>query len=351
VSVKGPGIATSPLTAGCPWATENCFQRVVSFGAVKPTPGSTYVFSVAFADSTTQTLSATLAELAVGYPNPASPAPGAVVSTSRPKFSWSAPTSGCVSRYVVLVSDSIGRVWTSGSLAPSAKGVEYNFNGTARLPALTDGSYTWSLFAYDCTGPSVSETRNSARVTGIPFTVSGAPGSYRIRGAVSGLSSAGLVLTTPDEPPITVPAGATSFAFPNLLSSGKDYSVTVLQQPAGQTCSVANGSGTVAGADVDEVQVTCSGSAFTLSGFDAASGRTAVFLIWFTPGVPSTSQILWGSTPALGNASAVNTALVTDHNITIGGLTPDRVYYFQAVSVDALGRSVASQVRFKATQP
>ncbi|HRN59797.1 MAG TPA: hypothetical protein PLI44_06125, partial [Chiayiivirga sp.] len=41
------------------------------------------------------------------------------------------------------------------------------------------------------------------------------------------------------------------------LPSGTAYAVTVSAAPAGQTCSVANGSGTVAGANVTNVDVTC----------------------------------------------------------------------------------------------
>lgn len=169
--VSGPDIAPTSLAAGCPWAAVDCFQRAFSFGAVKPTPGATYVFSVTFADSTTETLSATLIDLGVGFPTPAFPASGEAISTMTPRFSWNAPPWGCVSRYIVVVNDSHGRIWSSGSLAPGTTSIPYNFNGTATLAALTDGSYSWGIFAFDCTGPSATETRNSARTIGTPFTV------------------------------------------------------------------------------------------------------------------------------------------------------------------------------------
>lgn len=47
------------------------------------------------------------------------------------------------------------------------------------------------------------------------------------------------------------------YAFDALLPDGRDYAIGVSQMPQGQHCSVANGSGTIAGADVDDALVTC----------------------------------------------------------------------------------------------
>ena len=52
-----------------------------------------------------------------------------------------------------------------------------------------------------------------------------------------------------------------AFTFGTGLTSGSAYSVTVKTNPAGQTCSVANGSGTVGSAGVTNVAVTCTASA------------------------------------------------------------------------------------------
>jgi hypothetical protein len=48
-----------------------------------------------------------------------------------------------------------------------------------------------------------------------------------------------------------------SFTFPTKLLSGSTYSVTVLTQPSGQTCTLSGGSGTIAAANVTSVAVTC----------------------------------------------------------------------------------------------
>ena len=47
------------------------------------------------------------------------------------------------------------------------------------------------------------------------------------------------------------------FTFATELTDGAAYAVTVSTQPAGQTCSISNGSGTIDTGDVANVDVTC----------------------------------------------------------------------------------------------
>ena len=48
-----------------------------------------------------------------------------------------------------------------------------------------------------------------------------------------------------------------SFTFATPLAGGAAYSVTVKTNPSGQTCTVSDGSGTVASANVTNVAVSC----------------------------------------------------------------------------------------------
>src|SRR5690606_1786833 len=59
-----------------------------------------------------------------------------------------------------------------------------------------------------------------------------------------------------------------AFAFTTPVEDGSSYAVSVSIQPdaPAQTCSVANGSGVLSGAAVDDVTVTCSTDAFTVGG-------------------------------------------------------------------------------------
>ncbi len=90
--------------------------------------------------------------------------------------------------------------------------------------------------------------------------------------------------------------------------------------------------------------------ALSISGFDGTTTNTTANLIWQTPGAPSTTKIYWGTVPDNLNAnweSQVNTMI---HQVTVSGLQPATVYYFQAESTNASGMSVRSQVLIKATK-
>jgi hypothetical protein len=80
---------------------------------------------------------------------------------------------------------------------------------------------------------------------------------FVLGGHITGLSGSGLVLGTTGEPNLAVNAGATSFAFAYRLAGGSRYDVTVVSQPATQTCAITSGSGTIGTGDVTNVNVTC----------------------------------------------------------------------------------------------
>lgn len=82
---------------------------------------------------------------------------------------------------------------------------------------------------------------------------------------MAGLSASGLVLQDNGGDNLTLSSGASSFTFATKLTSGTAYSVTVLTQPTGETCSVASGTGTIT-ADVTSVSISCSTNTYTIGG-------------------------------------------------------------------------------------
>jgi trimeric autotransporter adhesin len=76
-----------------------------------------------------------------------------------------------------------------------------------------------------------------------------------IGGTVSGLQGS-LVLRNNGEGDLTVTADG-PFTFATAIDNGRPYLVTIQTQPAAQECVIVNGSGTVAGANVVSVAVTC----------------------------------------------------------------------------------------------
>lgn len=85
-----------------------------------------------------------------------------------------------------------------------------------------------------------------------------APATYTIGGTVSGLGS-GVSVTLLDNGGDAYTASANgAFNFSAALASGATYNVTVSVQPAGETCTVTNGSGTVGTANVTNIAIACS---------------------------------------------------------------------------------------------
>jgi hypothetical protein len=104
-------------------------------------------------------------------------------------------------------------------------------------------------------------------------------GGANIGGSLSGLpSGSSVVLQNNGGDNLTLSANG-SFWFVNTVAASQSYSVTVLTQPAGSTCTVANASGTVDAneSDVHNIVVTCSGTASvtgTVSGLATGASVT-----------------------------------------------------------------------------
>lgn len=130
--------------------------------------------------------------------------------------------------------------------------------------------------AQTCTVTDGTGTVAGADVTNV--VVQCATSNFALRGTVSGLTSAGLVLHSDvgAGEDLVLPANATSFAFAGRVASGASYTVTVKTQPAGRTCGVSSGAGVMGVEDVTNIAVTCSSASFTIGG--TVSGLTAAGL-------------------------------------------------------------------------
>jgi ribosomal protein S11 len=162
-------------------------------------------------------------------------------------------------------------------------------NGSVNFatPVASGSSYAVTVLSQPtgqtCTVTSGSGTVTSTNVTGIPVSCTNI---YTIGGTVSGLGSGGLVLQDNGADNRTVSASG-SFTFATAIATSGAYAVTILTQPAGQTCSVSNGSGTVGAANVNNVNVIC-GEIWTWVGGSNASNASGVY---GTQGVASTSNV------------------------------------------------------------
>jgi hypothetical protein len=162
-------------------------------------------------------------------------------------------------------------------------GLVLQLNGGDSLTLSNDGIFTFTTELADaasysvtvltqptapsqtCTIGNGSGTIAAANVTSV--TVTCATGAFALRGSVTGLAGTGLVLQNNGADDLAVSADG-EFAFPSPIASGASYNVTVLTQPSGpsQSCTVANGSGTIGAADVTNVSVTCATGTFVIGG-------------------------------------------------------------------------------------
>jgi predicted transcriptional regulator len=231
-------------------------------------------------------------------------------------------------------------------------------NGTFAFatPVASGGAYAVTVLTQPsnptqtCTVSMGTGTVGSANVTSV--NVACANNTYTIGGTVSGLAGTGLVLQDNAGDNLTVSAdGTVTFATP--IASGGAYAVTVLTQPTSptQTCAVTMGTGTVGGANVTDVAVTCATSAYTIGGTvsglvgtglvlqdnggdnltvtadgtftfatPVASGASFAVTVLTQPGGPTQTCVISGGTGTIvaGNVTSV-TVNCAVNEYTIGG--------------------------------
>jgi PKD repeat protein len=146
----------------------------------------------------------------------------------------------------------------SGSDDPDGTITSYDWDfGDGNTSSLMDPTHHYQ--AGDTYTVSLTVTDNDG-ATGNTSTdvVVVAPETYSIGGSVSGLEGSGLVLQNNAGDDLSIDANG-GFTFSTELLDGSSYTVTVKTQPTSpnQTCSISNGSGVVAGANVTDVNVDC----------------------------------------------------------------------------------------------
>jgi uncharacterized repeat protein (TIGR03803 family) len=89
--------------------------------------------------------------------------------------------------------------------------------------------------------------------------------TYSLQATIRNLDASGLTLSI-NGATESIAAGTTTQALAPALASGTQYSVAIATQPSTETCTVTNGSGTIAKANVTNVQVTCVANSYPVTG-------------------------------------------------------------------------------------
>ncbi len=175
----------------------------------------------------------------------------------------------------------------------SGNGLILQLNGVSNLPlsagattftfattVAMNANYTVNVYAQPsgqtCTVVNGSGTVSTTDITDIQVYCSN--NTYSVGGTISGLSGSGLVLQLNGSDNLRV-TGNGSFAFPS-VANNSPYAVAVLTQPfsPSQTCTVTNQNGTVSGANIANVQVSCVTDVFTISGVVSGLSGTGLVL-------------------------------------------------------------------------
>jgi len=162
----------------------------------------------------------------------------------------------------------------SRTLAISAGASDFTFGAVLTSGTAYAVTVQTQPAAQICTVAMGTGTTASANIGNVVVTC--AANTHSVGGTVSGLNTSGLVLANGSDT-VSIVASATSFVLPTPIANGSTYVVTVATQPDGEACAVVNGTGTVSGAAVTNVAVTCTDQPFSLGG--SISGLTSTGLV------------------------------------------------------------------------
>ena len=176
-----------------------------------------------------------------------------------------------------------------GSVSGLSGTVVLQNNGGDNLSVSVNGTFTFSAVLADgasysvavltqpagqiCSVANGAGTVSSANVTNMTVVCANV---YTVGGTVSGLTGT-VVLRNNGANDLTLSANG-PFTFSAAVANGGAYAVSVFTQSASQVCSVADGTGTIAGANVTNVAITCGALYFAAS--DGVSGTE----LWKTNG-------------------------------------------------------------------
>ena len=207
-----------------------------------------------------------------------------------------------------------------------------------------------------CLVASPAGTVGSSDITNVAVTCT--TNTYTVGGSASGLIGSGLVLQDNGGNDLAIAVNG-SFVFSAAVASGAPYAVTIKTQPTSplQTCLVANPAGTVGGANIINIAVTCTTNTYVVGG--SVGGLIGSGLVLQDNGgnnlaVVANGSFVFSAALASGSAYAVTiksqptnpsqTCLVTNPAGTVGGANITNVGVTCTISTFTIGGSVGGLV-------
>lgn len=176
----------------------------------------------------------------------------------------------CTTNTYAVGANVTGLVGTGLQLSLNGGAAQAVSGSMAPLGMLDSGATYAVTIVQQPTSPAQTCTLmgNSGTVAGANVTtqVTCTTNQYRVAGSITGLLGSGLSVRLNGGPAQAV--SGSSFTLTPNIASGQTYAVTIAQQPTmpWQTCTVTNGSGTIADLDVNDVQLSCTTNNYTVGG-------------------------------------------------------------------------------------
>jgi len=80
-------------------------------------------------------------------------------------------------------------------------------------------------------------------------------------------------------------------------------------------------------------------STLVITNVQSGSITTSSSQVAWTTNVPANSSVDYGTTTAYGNSTAIDSTMVTSHQVTLSGLAAGTTYYYQVNSTDSKGNN------------
>jgi hypothetical protein len=291
VTVTGNTVETTTITINrAPSDNADLADLGLSAGTLTPafSPG-TVDYSATVNNATTQiTVIPTLAD-----PNATVTVNGSAVASGQPSLPIGLPIGPTSIEIDVTAEDGVTVKTTTVKVSRTAtiggtvsglagSGLVLQNKGGDDLEILADGSFQFGteLFVTDSYAVTVaSQPRDPTQycsvalgfgvvsadnITNINVTCEA---GYTVGGTVSGLKLPGLVLELEEESVLLFDQDA-AYTFPTTLPDGAAYSVSTPLVPGSHDCMLANPSGSIDGADVENVDVSCTTDIEFADGFE-----------------------------------------------------------------------------------
>ena len=354
-AVTASGITTTSATIT--WATDQPSSSQVGYGTTSGY-GSLSTLNPALVTLHSVTLTGLTPGTTYDYAAISVDSAGTATSAN---FIFSTPVpvpviSGVTAIGITATSATI--TWTTDQ--PSSSQVKYGTTTAyGSLSTLTPTLVT--LHSVTLTGLTPGTTYNyaaiSANSAGTPTSANFTFSMPATIPAISAVVSSGITTTsatitwTTDQPSASQVEYGTTTAYGTLPSLNPapvtSHSVTLTGLTPGTTYDYAaisvDSAGTATSANfIFSTPMTVP----VISGVTASSFTATSTTITWTTDQASSSQVKYGTTTGYGSLSALNSALVTSHSVTLTGLTPGTTYNYAAIAANSAGTATSANFIF-----